>query len=395
MKWIFAFLISCSTMASTFIGNGGQTGDLELAVSMKQIREAIVRMREVKIETPNRRFCVCPENYRDHQLCETVEKLNEDQKIFCDRFIQTQMSKLENASQTTQFEWVKTSIVNQNKVGTRVVDAVARKDKKLIYIDQSRFVDITGSQRMFLITHELFHMDTFDGIKLDDEDPIGPFKNEYGIRDLLNAAAASITLTSIDETVFQDYSRYLSQSRSTGRHWVGLYSASNSLQDDKSTNYKTEMTNGSRFAYQYQFDSLFGFGVTVNIQNQSGNKTIFGSARIDEKRSSKAVGVTYRYFLFNNMDPFTHYWNMFLQFELLTERMDATFKMHDEQSQLESSASSTSPVFRVNLFFPIKHGFWLNAGIDFSQHKMYYPREFDYTLVSKTPNFFLGASYGF
>ena len=164
MKWIFSFLIllTLSAESSTFIGNGGQTGDVELAVSLKQIRSAIERIELLSKEDPTKRFCVCPVEYVSHNLCEIIEKLDDVQKQYCDRFLLTQLKKLDQAAQQTQFEWVQSSMLNQNKVGIRVVDAVTQKDKKLIYIDQSRFVDLDSAKRLFLVTHELFHIDNFE-----------------------------------------------------------------------------------------------------------------------------------------------------------------------------------------------------------------------------------------
>jgi hypothetical protein len=382
------------SQASTFIGNGGQTGDIELAVTLRQVSGAIERIQSLTKEFPEKKYCVCPEYYADHQLCEIINKLTEEQKNYCERFIKTQLPKLERAAQATRFEWVPTAMVNRNSVGDRVVDAVARKDKNLIYIDQTRFVEISEYNRVFLLTHELFHMDTYEGAQLDDEDKIGPFKHQYGVRDLLNAAAAGITLTSIDETVFQDYTKYLNQSRPTKRHWVGWMSSSSSVQDEKSTNFQTSMDRGSRFSYQYQFPSLFNFGLTAQVQTQSGEKTLLDTISIKEKRSTTAVGITFRYFIFNHLDPFAHFWSTFLQLEVLHERLNATFSMRDDSTNEESSVSSTSPSVRASLYFPMKHGFWLNTGLEFSQHKIYYP-EFDYTLTSKSPTFFIGATYGF
>lgn len=384
---------SSAVLASTFIGNGGQTGDVELAVSLKQVRAAVDRIETLKQEQPEKRYCVCPENYADHALCEIINKLNEDQLKYCDRFVVMQLQKLARASQTTQFEWVQSTMVNQNKIGERVVDAVAQKDKKLIYIDQVKFVDLTQSKRMFLLTHELFHMDTFDGKNLDDEDPIGPFKYQYGVRDLLNAAAAGITLTSIDETVFQDYTKYLSQSRSTKRHWFSVMTPSTSLQDSNKTRFDTEMSRGSRFSYQYQFPNLFNFGLTLHLQSQGGDKSIFTSTKIKQKQNITAVGATYRYFIFNTMDPFSHFWNTFVQFEVLTERLDANFDMSDGYSNAQSSASSTNLAGRISVYFPMKHDFWINTGVHFSDHKVSFP-EFDYNLTSNSPTFFLGVAYG-
>ena len=133
MKWIFftTLFTGFAALPSTFIGNGGQSGDVELAVSLKQVRAAVERIEILQQEQPAKRYCVCPENYSDHALCEIINKLNEDQVKTCDRFIVTQLQKLAQASQTTQFEWVETRMVNQNKIGERVVDAVAQKNKNI------------------------------------------------------------------------------------------------------------------------------------------------------------------------------------------------------------------------------------------------------------------------
>lgn len=395
IKWILSSLLltTTSVLASTFIGNGGQVGDVELAVSLKQLRSANERIQAILQDEPNKRLCVCPEDYADHNLCEVFEKLNDEQKSFCDKFIVKQLSKLENATYSTQFEWVETSMLNKNKVGVRVVDAVAQKDKKMIYIDQTRFTDLTPAKRMFLLTHELFHMDKYETITLNDEDKIGPFTAEYGVRDLLNAAAAGIVLTSIDENVFQSYSRFLKQSRSTKKHWFSLITASNQLKDDKSTNFQTNMGGGYRFSYLYQPDSLHNFGFTVQFQTQSGEKTIYTSTQIESQRTSSAIGVSYRYFLFNNLDPLNQFWNTFLQAELLYERLDGLFKLSDKYTSQDSIASSTSPAGRISIYVPVNYNFWVNLGLEISQHKLYYS-EFDYNLVQNTPSLFLGVTYG-
>lgn len=395
MKWISSLILltSLSSTASTFIGNGGQAGDVELAVSLKQIRSATEQIDAILRDDRNKDLCACPEDYADHSLCEIINKLTDEQKKYCSKFVATQLAKFDKAIKTTQFEWVETSMLNQDKVGVRVVDAVAQKDKKKIYIDQIRFIELTGAKRMFLLTHELFHMDKFGDVVLDDEDRIGPFDSEYGVRQLLNAAAAGIVLTSIDEKVYQRYSGYLHQSRTTKRHWFSIYSASTQLQDSKSANFQTEMGGGNRLAYLYQPESMHNFGITLSSQIQSGEKTIFGTARTRDWRSSFSAGISYRHFLFNSMDPLSHFWTTFVQAELLMNRLDTKFSLTDAYTTLESSASSTSPQVRVSIFIPLKYEFWLSAGADFSQHKVYYP-EFKYTLEQNSPTFFLGVTYG-
>ncbi len=390
---ITALVFSSTGFTSTFIGNGGQAGDVELAVSLKQLRSAVQNIDSLLHEDRNKSLCTCPDDYNDHALCEIINKLTPEQVKYCDKFIETQLSKLEKAIQVTQFEWVETSMLNQDKVGVRVVDAVAQKDKKKIYIDQARFIDLTPAKRLFLLTHELFHMDKYNGITLDDEDKIGPFHSEYGVRDLLNSAAAGIVMTSIDERVFQKYSKYLNQSRSTKHHWFSLMSPATQVKDDKGTNFKIDMEHGYRFSYLYQPENLHNFGFTIHLQTQEGDNTIFGSVNLKERRSSTGIGVSYRHFLFNSLDPLNQFWNTFVQLEVLYERLDAKFNSSDKYTTLDSVAASTKPVARLSLVVPLTYNFWLNVGADFSQHEIYYS-EFKYTLKQNSPTLFLGVTYG-
>lgn len=391
---LIIFLVATSTHASTFIGNGGQTGDVELAVSLKQVRASVERIQTSQAEKSPQKFCVCPGQYADHSLCEVIKKLNSEQQKYCERFILSQASKLDRAAQSTQFEWVNTvSMVNTNKVGDRVVDAVARKDKKLIYIDQSRFVTINDTNRLFLLTHELFHMDSFEGNKLDDEDPIGPFTGEYGVRDLLNAAAAGIVLTALDQTVFQMYTRYLDQSRSSSHHWFGISTLGSYVEDTTNSTFKMDLNRGRKFTYHYQPESFFNIGFTVQLGNQEGSKSILSSSTLNESRSVFAAGISYRYFFMNHLEPFNHFWSTFLQVELLSETLSGKLNIRDNRTFLESSASSRSVASRVSVYIPMKFGFWVNTGLEFNDHKLYY-EEFDYTLTSKAPTFYLGVSYG-
>lgn len=397
MKRILLFipLIASLSFGSTFIGNGGQTGDVELAVSLRQVRGAVEHIQTLAKENPQQRFCICPIQYADHSLCEMIKKLNIDQQKYCEQFIVSQLSKLNTAANATQFEWVETkSMVNSNKVGERVVDAVARKDKKMIYIDQKRFISIADTHRLFLLTHELYHMDNFDGRKLDDEDPIGPFTQEYGVRDLLNAAAAGVVLTSLDQSVFQSYSKYLKQSRSSNHHWVGLTWGRSAVEDSKKTNFDTQLSSSARFTYHYHPDFSYNFGLTLHMETSRATRALFSSTKITETRSVSAIGLSYRYFLMNHLDPFNHFWSTFLQFEILAEGMRGLVDLSDPYTSQESKATSNSAAARVSIYVPIKYDFWLNAGLDFSQHELYY-QELDYKLVSKTPNFFFGVTYGF
>ena len=140
---ILLYMISFSSWSSTFIGNGGQVGDLELTVTKRQIRSTLNRLQELKSENNNLEVCKCPEDYSDHQLCEIIKELNSDQKQFCEAFIKAQLPKLEKAISAVKFEWINENLnVVEGNGQIRAADAIAQKTENKILINQSRFMDI-------------------------------------------------------------------------------------------------------------------------------------------------------------------------------------------------------------------------------------------------------------
>lgn len=392
---ILLYMISFSSWSSTFIGNGGQVGDLELTVTKRQIRSTLNRLQELKSENNNLEVCKCPEDYSDHQLCEIIKELNSDQKQFCEAFIKAQLPKLEKAISAVKFEWINENLnVVEGNGQIRAADAIAQKTENKILINQSRFMDNRPYKRTFLLTHEIFHLDNYQGIELNDDAPIGPFKDKYGTRKLLNASAAGLVLLSIDENVFQQYTDYLKNSSSAKKHWLSLTGASTRLESNRNDNYNVQSSTGYRLSYRYDFDNLYNLGLTLQFEEQSGNKSIFTMTKIHERRNTSALGFTFKIFPFSQLDPFNSFWNSYFLTELLIESMHSEYKLEDDYTSVTSSAGSSSPAIRIGYFFPLKYNFWVSGFITYSKHQLIY-QEINQTFNNNKMGFTLGATYGF
>lgn len=391
---LLLFLLN-SAWSSTFIGNGGQVGDLELTVTKRQIKSTLNRLDELMSENPSYQICKCPDDYSDHQLCEIINELTQDQKKYCEQFIRTQLPKLHKAVSSVKFEWINENLNVIEKNGqVRAADAIAQKQENKILINQSRFMDQRPYKRTFLIAHEIFHLDTFQESELNDEVPVGPFKEKYGTRQLLNASAASLVLVSIDENVFQQYTNYLKNSSSSKSHWLSVSGASTRLESKKNDNYNIQNQTGYRLSYRYDFNSFYNLGLTLELESQSGSKSIFTMTKLQETRNSSAIGVTYKLFPFTHLDPFNSFWNSYFLISALYENMHSNYKLEDSYTSVTSSASSSSPLLKLSYFFPIKYSFWVSGVISYSQHQLYY-QEINQTFNNNNIGYTLGATYGF
>lgn len=392
---LLLYLFSFTCWSSTFIGNGGQVGDLELTVTKRQIRSTLNRLNELKAENSNIEICKCPEDYSDHQLCEIIKELNNEQKQYCEDFIKKQLPKIEKAASTVKFEWINENLnVLENNGQIRAADAIAQKNENKILINQARFMANRPYKRTFLIVHEIFHLDTLQGIDLNDESAIGPFKDKYGTRQLLNASAAGLVLFSIDENVFQQYTDYLKNSSSSKNHWITLTGSTTRLESNRNDNYNIQSTTGYRLSYRYDFENFYNTGFTLQFEEQAGNKSIFTMTKIHERRNSAAAGLTYKFFPFSQLDPFNSFWNSYFLAELLIETMHAEYKLEDDYTSITSSTVSNSPIMKFGYFFPIKHNFWLSGYISYSKHQLSY-QEINQTFNNNKIGFTLGAAYGF
>ena len=88
-----ALILGASAGASTFVGNGGNAGDVELQVTINQLQKAFVETAKPSADAATK-LCVCHEDFQGKPLCEMLKKLDEEQVRFCDAYIKEKSPEL-------------------------------------------------------------------------------------------------------------------------------------------------------------------------------------------------------------------------------------------------------------------------------------------------------------
>ncbi len=393
---LFCFLLfSLTAQASTFVGNGGNVNDVELKVTLKQIEMTVAELLNYKKSKTKNQICVCAPGYEDHPLCEVIKSMNQEQVEFCENFVFEQMEELGQALSAAEFEWANENLQVQEKNQIRSADAVTIPDKKKIYLKQEGFNSLAPMNRMFLVTHELYHIVPYNKKTIHDDEPIGPFKTDKGGRQLLNSAAAGLTMASLDKRIFQTQTSYLSISKYIRRHWVSLFTPMIELDSDRTTNFKLKPA-GVRLTYRYQPSQEDGYGISLHAESTSQKEKVLGTINVEESRSLFGAGVNYRWMPFKDRDPLSYLRNSHFVFEFLLENISGKYSVVEEPFVNEKyTASNTAPSVKVHYLYPFKNNFWIDLGASIDNHKLNYPvLNLNYSKNSNVHLFF-GVTYGF
>lgn len=385
--FIFIFSFSYNLQASTFVGNGGQVGDIELRVTIRQIEKTFDDYLRSSSEE-NFSVCECPPDYTEHTLCESIRNLSQSHRNLCEKFTLKQARQVREALELVSFEWIHDNLSVKEKRRTRAADAVTVKAENRIYLQQNRFLNLTPSKRMFLITHELYHLSKWNNDDINDEDQIEGLTG----RELLNAAAAAMTFYSISYNIFQPEQKYLQISRPSKNHWVSWNLETNSLSSGRDSSFKQSLTGFGRIGYRYQFDS--GIGLGFNYRKLQCEKTVLTSISTEESRSILSFGLSYRWFAFNDRDPILSLSRSHFIFQLFYENMKAVYKVYDRYTGETIEANSNALSFSTQYFVPLHHEFWIYGGAYIDNHKLSYERiSLEYN--KNNPGLMLGVSYAF
>ena len=393
---VFCFLLfSITATASTFVGNGGNVNDVELKVTLKQIEMTVSEMLSYKKSKTKNQVCACAPGYEDHPLCEVIKSMNQEQSEFCESFVFEQMEELGQALRTAEFEWANENLQVQEKNQIRSADAVTIPDKKKIYLKQDGFNSLGPMNRMFLVTHELYHLIPYNKKTIHDDEPIGPFKSDKGGRQLLNAAASGLTMVSLDKRIFQAQTSYLNISKYIRRHWGSVLTPMVKLQSDRATNFELKPA-GVRVIYRYQPSQEDGYGISLHGESTSQKEKVLGTINVEESRSLFGAGVNYRWMAFKDRDPLSYLRNSHFVFEFMLENISARYSMVEEPFINEKyTASSTGPSIKVHYLYPFKNNFWVDMGTSIDNHKLNYSGlNLNYS-KNQNVHLFIGATYGF
>lgn len=380
-------LAPASAPASSFVGNGGNAGDVELRVTLNQIRDALA---DVNADTPEDDLCICLSGLDAHAACDVLQGLTPDQQKTCSSFLKKRAQQIMNLASPdgiVRYTWTSEAIHVTEKNGPRAADAVALPAQNLVTINQSRFVTMANHERLLLITHELGHLTKEDGKHPVDDEPVGGFTSPEGGRELLNAAAASVVQMAYARGIYEKYSGTLTLSQGVKRNWIFLASGSTSAAEQDS--FGVTKFQGSKFGYRHQFGAL---GAIVQYRSAEGSMSLRNTIHGDEKLKAWGAGVSYRYF--PSDDPLTFWGQSHLVGTFMVERLSTEYHLKDDFIDERETAVSTSWTAGLSYFMPLKRDFWIYLQYEYLPHKYSYE-----TLAVESGNiqssYAVGVAYAF
>ncbi len=397
MKFLVISLLMASTgQASTFVGNGGNSGDLELQNALTQIRETFKIIGNNSDQQGP--LCTCVGSFIGRPVCDSLTKLTSEQQVFCSAFMRKQSAVLGeflNDQRESRFTWTHDQIEVKENNHLRAADAVANPRTGQITMNQERFLQMKPYERTFLLTHEILHLLHWEKKNILDEEQIGPFDSEDGGRQLLNAVAAATVVRASEEGVTQKYGSALKRSQGHKRWWFSLSGYTASTGENKQSLFAMDNTNGLQLGFRYFFWE--NLGLAVELRGGKTSKTVLDTIELSETQSAFAVGLSYRFFPFR--DPLTYMGQSHLILDAKIENLKTDYTLSESPLNLQDSASSTALTMACNYYMPIYRGFWYFAGFGYLTHRYQYEK-----IVSSSGRleanqnqslFNTGVSYGF
>lgn len=381
---------SAAAHASTFVGNGGNAGDVELLVALKQIEASTESISQGGYN----KLCECDSTFEGHQVCEVLRSLNAAQKQYCRNFVLKEAADYAALlnSQKIRYLWTHDDIeVIENK-RTRAVEAVANPETNEITLNRKRFIELNVYERIFLMAHELTHLIDVDGKHLNDEEPIGPFEGVTGTRNLINAVAATVVMQAAETNLISQYKPALERAKGHKKFWIdflGGNRAMGSIQGSKTFGFDSS-ANTSLVGVRYYL--LNSFGLYLAYRGVSAEKKILTAISAEEEIETFSVGITYKYFPFK--DPLKYLGQSHLEIYGGPDLLKATYKVHDPFVGTQDKDDSLGFLLGATYRLPVIWGFWFNVGASAEMHKYKYEQvNVEYSGPQFTSYF--GASYGF
>lgn len=349
------FALGMPAGANTFVGNGGNVGDVELLVTQKQIIETLQSIEEAKDSSG---LCVCEKSFSNHKECESLLSLNDSQRLYCaQRLKETASNALQIMTSVAEFRWTHDSInvIDNDKI--IAADAVADSKEKTITLNQSRFLNLTPTERVFLLSHELFHLVEIESQYLTDRGPIGPFTGTQGQREFLNSVAGGIVMESHKNKKFDKYSRLLNRPKSYLLNWVYIGVSASSFLDGSKSTYAHNNQVGGEIGYQRYFTR---WGLFANYRHEQKDGNIRTSIESEESTNVLSLGASYRFFPFT--DPLTSLGQSFVSVSMGAEYLRSHYKLSDPYVGVDSEEDSLSPIVGCKYYMPIGD-LWFYGGL--------------------------------
>lgn len=380
-------LASSISAASTFVGNGGNAGDMELEVAIREMKEVFLNRTNY-----SHKLCTCNEEFQSHGTCDILNALSKEQVQYCAQFIEKNAGAalaLLTDRQKVKYRWTQDEMTVVEKSGERTADAVANTRNMEITLQQNRFLQLRSYERIFLLTHEMFHLVNINGKQIQDEEKIGPFQTSDGGRQLLNAVGAATVMMAHEQGVINKYQGTLKRSQAHKKHWLSL--VLNSSQSSGDSSYAVQKRSGASLGYRHMFGD---WGFIFEYRSAHGEQSVGQTIKGVEDQSAFSAGLAYRLFPYRDPMTFTGQSHFLLAAQI--ETMKSAYNLKDNFISLNDNRASTGWTAGCSYFMPLQSNFWFYGQVRYIAHNYTYDfgaLKFD---VSKPQtNLGLGMSYAF
>jgi len=343
--------------AATYVGNGGNAVDIELAVTLSMIEQTLVRI------TKGDAICKCAPSDRGEGLCDLLDALNKKQVKVCQNLIKShigELSALASSDSGVRYVWSDERLYvvtngDGGEKGRRRVDAIAQHGERKVIIDKSRFLAMRQSYRVALMTHELFHLIEIDGNHISDDDVVGPFSSG---RALLDAAGAAIAVAANDFKVTKDFKQWERVSR--GYKKFIIQADQKTVRHSRDTSkelLKEDSTRVSAFTFEYKPNRI---GYRLGIENLKHRASKVDGIDVKEDISTTSLGIGYHWFPF---DGYLSRWtqlHLSIFIDLIAGK--ASYQVSDGAVQIEDVSDASGSQLTAQAHVPLIFGFWLTAG---------------------------------
>lgn len=394
-KWIFKralplswlVIVTVSASASTFVGNGGNAEDLELKSTLSLIEEGL---RTAQTALPSR-LCRCSDSAAS---CGSLDQLSATQVDFCARFVQTQAPLILNLLNQNKITWNWTSEPMKIKEGEeeRHADAVADERTNTITINKERFSAMGLNQRQFLITHELLHLAEFEGKHVADHKPIGSFEGPAGGRELLNAAAESVTNLSYGTAKRNSTSYAMARSKASATHWFELDRMGSTNRLDSSL-LEPDTSSGWGLRYRLQWQRL---SASVHWKTLRGGGKGLSTISLEQEQRALGAGLSYRIGI--GSDPLSFWGQSHLLIGAQAEVLEGQLKIADSMIGESSEARSVGYGGSLRWMIPMRDGAWFyieTASLSHNMNFEFFEGQTSIISASGRSQNSLGVSYAF
>ena len=387
--------LSPSAFANTYVGNGGNAGDVEWTVTLKQIEMGIDGIE--KDPPADEKLCTCNETYSHSSVCDALNALNVEQRKFCGATLKAQIPQLKplvRDNKTVRVDWTRDDIDVLEDGHRRAVDAVTDRTQGKVTLHTERFRDLNPSERVFLIAHELQHLTTLNNQPLTDEGPQGPFTTKDGSRQLINAMAAAIVIEADEAKAFKRYASTLNRPQGWKMNWIEV-SLGTSHVDSKSV-YSMNSYSGVHARFTHYFND---FGVNAEYATLSGEKSMLSQIRLAEKATTYRLGASYRVFPFKN--PLTYFGQSNFVLSADIDYVVGEFNFRDSFSNDTQNSSRLGGSAQLTYHFPIALGLWLSISEAYESLPGAYPVVANTNFSTQIDNYknqfatYFGVSYAF